>query len=752
MEKKAASDNRYLLRSEARPVRYKRLQKGAKDALKRIIPILSAAADDAKMAAADSGHGSRALSAYDIDTNRASRLFFVSGEPGSGKSTLYLTLKAMLSDEDKFRDYSDGYDNLDLGKVKRAARWLEPIDLEVTGDEGENLLAAVLVRLFSAFDQASTVLSKPCEDAIKELEELAADIGIAWEGNLRARAGSLDPATYSEEVMLAQRARLGVNKRLRQALDNLAKNKCCGCSEETLFILPVEDLYLKPNASLQLLRLLRMITVPRLFFLAMGDIKTVEALFTEKSLADWTAVAGAQTFISGSERGPERLGEALARARELRARYLRKLLPPEQRVVIEAMAWDEALKFKPERPDGELTVVNTLKDLLEREKVDLAPGKSEIGLLAFLVSPAFEDRKSQPAETDGNKKKKTQGGPAEEKQQQEREAQQQEPKKEAQEAYTALQILDATPREILDLWTALNAADVDSGDARELLPLIERYARLEIDEQSFLNETEQGVVLGVFPTRTYFAREFDMNCLRLESDSSRWSKKQHGKVWICNHRAWKMAPNPKSKQQFQEDEWFNKLPPRPTAWMVLLHDLAWTWKNDSVSGNLVERLCKDITEWKPKAGLLTKNEDPSTDFPGWAVLHNRSTYQHFPMPNFQTFRDLDRFLFVWRTGIGSLDDQSKSDFFSVWALAGWTILVDAYQDFASEGNWYGKFAAIRGNTFQERFEKLKETLPDLKYPDSKEPDIKNWLQKLDKLREIDSKVQSSKKSKAGGKP
>src|SRR5436853_1244533 len=249
------------LRPEAVPVRYSALKKQARKALDEVVLALGDAADEAN----PSGVGG-AGSSNSIDTNRKSRIFFISGEPGSGKSTVYLSLWAMLSDEKRFAGYSERcpYIN-ELNSVKAAATWLEPIDHEVVGDERENLLAAVLVRLFEALDGTTAALSGPCEVAIKELEDLATDIGIAWEGNLRKRAGAIDPATYSEEVMLAQRARLGVNKRLMRALDKLAKARCGGCHEGTLFILPVDDMYLRPDASLQLLRLLRMISVPRLF-------------------------------------------------------------------------------------------------------------------------------------------------------------------------------------------------------------------------------------------------------------------------------------------------------------------------------------------------------------------------------------------------------------------------------------------------------------------------------------------------------
>src|SRR5436305_9366064 len=166
--------------------------------------------------------------------------------------------------------------------------------------------------------------------------------------------------------MRTQRARLRVNERLSKALNELANHKCYDCDSKTLFVLPVDDFYLKPDASLQLLRLLRMISIPRLFFLVMGDINTVEALFIEKSLADWKKVAGTGLFTERSDR----LDEALTRARELRARYLRKLLPPGQRAEIEAMDWHEALDFEVGRPESNTTAAEILEEILVKVKLD----------------------------------------------------------------------------------------------------------------------------------------------------------------------------------------------------------------------------------------------------------------------------------------------------------------------------------------------------------------------------------------------
>ena len=149
--------------------------------------------------------------------------------------------------------------------------------------------------------------------------------------------------------MRAQRTRLGTNRRLRGVLDTLLKEKCYAFTGEQLFVLPIDDFYLKPAASLGLLRLLRMISVPRLFFLIMGDIKTMEALFFQKALGDWTRVAGPQVFASLEKREKQ---EVLSRVREMKARYLRKLLPSGQQADIQWTLWHESLEFKPPWADG----------------------------------------------------------------------------------------------------------------------------------------------------------------------------------------------------------------------------------------------------------------------------------------------------------------------------------------------------------------------------------------------------------------
>jgi hypothetical protein len=764
-----------------------------------------------------------------IDTNRASRIVFISGEPGSGKSTLYLTLKAMLHSD----EHSEGYKNKEATEKLKKVRWLDALDLEVAGEEGENLLAAVLVRLFRKLEESSPINSGKCEDAIKELEDLATDIGIAWEGNLQARAGNLDPDTFSAEVIRTQGARLGINKRLGEALDKLAKDKCYGCDKNTLFVLPVDDFYLKPTASLHLLRLLRMISIPRLFFLVMGDIKTVEALFIEKSLADWTEVAGTRLFASQSDR----LDEALTRARELRARYLRKLLPPLQRADIEAMDWFEALDFEIRHTDNsgdknsyKVNPNDTLEKLLDEVELDTPrreSGTTTETLRTFLISPALLPTESNDWNAEKLKRQNRAKGEAKD---EEKEDRAERNRRKVQSAYTALQIMDVTPREIMDFAFALR--DVrrkkDEEKAREenefkkedcgedneknpqLLLGIRNIVNLVKEEQSFLNEKEQLVLEGVLPTRTYSPEDisFDMNRLRLNPTQRTW-KGDSGQLCFRDHRSWDLGVNnefitdSKNDRSPNEDEGLNqadkdpyaKLPPRQAAWYVLLHDLAWKWNHDSLTVNLVKKLCNELVEkpiWERKPALpLTLEQpledaakeamrkflilferfvdpsnktnkakqeeekqepDPSTDFQGWAVYSvEGATYNHFPIPEFNTFRDLDRFLFVWSSGLKYLKNPEEHDvskIASIWALAGWMVLTEAYEHFADEGEWFEDFIELKG-TFTKRFqdfkdqlsEKLKDKGKTFKYPAHNDPKIKAWSADLDDLNKLPEQFQ-----------
>ena len=578
------NDSANALRPEASPLPLEHLNRSQKRVMKAIAVALEEAVVQAEKSDGLNYHDSM------IDLNRVSRLFFVSGQPGTGKSSLYLTLRAILSTKVQLGKSYKEYETAipELVRLRGATVWLEPIDLEVAGDTGENLLAAVLVRIFDALDDSSGLQSKPCQGAMDQLNDLANDIGIAWDGNLLARAPSLDPQSYSQEVMISQRARLGTNRRLYKALHAILKNNCYGCRDEKLFILPIDDFYLKPAASLELLRLLRMISIPNLFFLIMGDIKTMEALFYEKALADWTAVAGPRVFASLDD---QKQDEVLSRVREMRARYLRKLLPTAQRSIIEWSEWDEALRYRPSvaEPSSDAP---TLSTLLKAVCIESMVGTAQLpnNLLDRLVGPSIAE-----FTTIGNS-------------QELEDASEQSPNlkvngdsngkrvKKLQEAYSALLVLDATPREIADLWMRLRELqqrqDIETDNIPAYLQIIVDSVLFAIEEQDFLTEKQQDSVRYAFPKSHRDDLIIKTHKFELVPKCSPVLHDDDDKVILQTHLDWELGVgNDVSNYSAIIPKY---LPPRPAAWIILMHDLAWNWRPNSLTHNLVTGLIEKV--------------------------------------------------------------------------------------------------------------------------------------------------------------
>ena len=659
------SNDDYVLRPEAGPVGPALLNRSQREAFSAIVEALAEANRLAgKSVELAGGRGA-------VQRDRVSRLFFVSGEPGSGKTSLYLTLRAILDQQEPFAELRKEYEKefelyKGLSELVDRTRWLECIDLEVAVDEGENLLAAVLVRIFHAIGD-SFGASHNCQQALQQLEELANDIGIAWDGNLKARAGSLDPDSYSQEVIRAQGTRLRINERFRTPLETLFEKQCFGLKPEQLFVLPIDDFYLKPAASLELLRLLSMISVPRLFFLIMGDIKSVEALFFEKALADWTAVAGPRIFASLADRQQD----VLARVREMKARYLRKLLPIGQRAVIDWTEWNETLGYRPAASRDAVWVPQMCHllsgvDIFWHEEND----EEERTLLNFLLAPRHPKPRENKDYCDETTEAKI--------------------LKKFREAYSGLLILDATPRELFDLWRVLRKlhrddtsetrAEFNGEEAPRYLRMFVELALSAIEEQNFLEEKHQETLRFVFPpsNRANFIVRTDE--LLLAQKVGPWRSTSSGEVWVRRHLDWELRianteakpdrsegkldqPGEKSDQagdtsgrsEGVSSGRDDALPPRLAAWIILLHDLVWNWKRDHLVENLVHSLHGRIVANKPKMN------PPRPVDAGWAwYMDKKKQWVHFPFPEFDTFRQLDRFLAIWSYSLDTC--LSGSDF------------------------------------------------------------------------------------------
>ena len=531
-----------------------------------------------------------------------------------------------------------------IGDLAPCIRWLDLIDLEVAGDEGENLLAAVLVRIFRALDNRPGAGSTGCQDAMNELEILANDIGIAWGGNLQARASSLDPDSYSQEVMRAQNARLRINERLCKALDELSDGECYGCNRRTLFVLPVDDFYLKPAVSLELLRLLRMISVPRLFFLIMGEEKNMQALFLEKALADWTAIAGPQVFGALKDRQQE----VLSRAREMSARYFRKLLPISQRAELDVMTLEEALLYEP--PVGTASIgMSSLWKLLSRIDIRKAASSEKSKLLDFLTT----EKTRKWLQSDANSANPKRSMPNWIKQ--------------LEAGYSALQILVAGPREVMDLWKAFHELAKNEESSEDKTPAylkqIFQIVLRTIEEQNFLTEKKQESLRFAFPI-SYDAGPVETDKFELKTKGGAFERNpsQSDTIFVRRHFGWRIHVTGNGDDKDEGILAFSHLPPRQAAWIILLHDLSVSWDSGrSITENLVQKVLRNSLD-KPM------NHEPGLKDSGWAwrlqeddkdgKKRQTKIWEHLPVPDFYTFRQLDRFLAIWNDGLSNPGSES----------------------------------------------------------------------------------------------
>lgn len=121
------------------------------------------------------------------------------------------------------------------------------------------------------------------------------------------------------------------------------------------------------------------------------------------------------------------------------------------------------------------------------------------------------------------------------------------------------------------------------------------------------------------------------------------------------------------------------LPPRQAAWVFLLHDLAWNWRTYSVLENLVHRLRGTIVDSRAS---IESTRDLGTGCSGWARYNAADQWVHFPFPNVDTFRQLDRLLTVWSYRPGTDRREPPEELHAAvqkWALASW-IAEDASDD------------------------------------------------------------------------
>ncbi len=350
------------LRPEARPADWRSLNDAQQKAFRQVLDMVTEAIQ--MLPDSKPRRDVRYESTHWLSADRMSRIVFLDGKRGTGKTTVMASLIAVSeaeSDEAVRKSFPPTDLHYGINQMRTRAIWLEPVDM-TSPSLSSNLLAAILARIEAAicwferqespglgessrgFERRGLLEPHPphpdYRNAMLELQRLQANIALAWDGNLAARQGHLDPDSFAVEVIRTERARLSLHNNLEMVLDQLARST----SRSPLFILPIDDFDLNPPACLDLLRLLRMISVPRLFTVVLGDVEVAETILSLNLAGSVAQVADGVKNDAMLAVLPDEVGAMVG---EVAAHTLRKFVPPTQRASLRPMRLLEALNFRP---------------------------------------------------------------------------------------------------------------------------------------------------------------------------------------------------------------------------------------------------------------------------------------------------------------------------------------------------------------------------------------------------------------------
>jgi hypothetical protein len=476
------------LRPEARPVAWLWLDESQQAAFKKVASFLADAVERIDRAASMRERTVRWLS------DRWNQTVFLSGGRGTGKTTVLTSLVQTSMEVREAQNLSRELGENEAQVLRKRVVWLEPLDLEPL-PSSLNILAAILARLEDATQEflGNTSVETPrkapglldvgsgFQAAMTKLQRLHTRIAFAWDGNLDQRAGQLDLDTYAVEVKRTEHARLRLNHEMSETLEELAKT--CFSSRTAyspLFVLPIDDFDLNPQLAVTLLRILRMISVPRLFALVLGDIRVAEELFKIKFAAEFDKAGATSRQLPVDDLHLKIVVNQVA------ANALRKLLPTHQRIALTGMMLPEALKF---RPLGELDAALLIR-LLTRIQIAIpvsAPQTTVSNLFQFLFPDAVEKLITEIEENERRPKepgsvRSTDDFPDPQKKQRELLDQI------SRGAYAGLALFaESTPRHLSDVWLLLEELAIqDEERTADVSDFMVDYALSRIGEDTSL--------------------------------------------------------------------------------------------------------------------------------------------------------------------------------------------------------------------------------------------------------------------------
>ncbi len=564
----SSANRRSILRPEARPIRYEHLAASQQDAFDKVLSLIAEAVDalprlSSRLDDLLKGDLDPRLPMW-IDDRKINNIAFLSGERGTGKTSLLLTMIEASLDPASWNDDAEVPESTRafLRRLHEHVVWLAPLDLEPLPGP-TNLLGAILTRIEqvihgrTAFDASLLSAQRghldPAHDndqGIWDLHRLKTDAALAWEGNLPGRGQHLDPEVYATEVSRAEEARLGLNDRLTRALEKIARDLAGRQgSRDPLFVLPIDDFDSNPARCLELLKLLRMIATPRLFTVVLGNVDVAENIFQLSLVGELTRLTG-NPSQDLSRLFPELTFNTIGGG--LSGNVTRKLIPPRQRAEIEPMKPQDAMGFFPRWLAGE-EGLDTISDLLGRfeiqnisvrEGADPDAGADPIRrpgyddtLLHFITTPSLTSR--APAE--GSDK------PADDREKNELE----------KSVYSARFAFNLPQRQVADLWLLLNRKaetfeketdeEEKKGRAREAtFEVVQEWFDLALREEPDLSPSEKRDLSKSIISDYSGGRILDttkMQCDPLRGPQSEITFTHHAVSFMVSE-GWRFLPSP----------------------------------------------------------------------------------------------------------------------------------------------------------------------------------------------------------------
>jgi hypothetical protein len=670
------------LRPEARPLSWENLNKAQREALERIVRLMHDSLP-ARSRPPEQGSGVRRSVDEWLSTDRSSRTIFLDGGRGSGKTTILLSLMHACS------SYGAGAieeapDRLQQGlrAIRNQVVWLQPIDME-PAPENFHFLGAILARIEqvighvglenngSGTDGPAGLLdpSPNYYSALTDLRRLQTKVSLAWDSNIETRGPNVDPDTFAQEVMRTEHSRLSVNREVERVLDRLA-DTVMRASEirEPLFVLPIDDFDLNPPACLPMLRMLRMISVPRLFTFLLGDLRVAQVVLNLKLSGD---IASAAERANAMEQISVKPAEVARIAGGVADNALRKLAPPSQCIRLSHYDLAGGLFFRPisaREHDPQLHELLAKIPMAFAEVEMTGVGTQEVlrdysltSYLNFLVAPALFARGFElPAPLD--------------------------PQTPPHSVYQGIELLTSSPRRLADLWLALNnivtkygattkeangSGDTPSAGQMQsrLLDYFGQEARRLLKSEPALDPSAREIVPSPNKNGGLEIGDWDIAKLpvRLASITSRYANVdttptgQHvyeASAALFHARDWQLHVTESNPKKLATSR---VLQPETTALYVLVYDLLALLPNPlQPRPPRLENLLADNTSWA------------ATE---WSLGGAHLVPLWWPIPPLATVWGFDQFTAAWNKHFSSTSTGGIESSVFAWLSLGSSVLI-----------------------------------------------------------------------------